>query len=206
VALIGPSGAGKSTVCSLVLRLYAPDRGRITLSGVDIAHLAETDLRHAVGYVPQGAWMLDGSIAENIALGRDDLPQQRVRDAARACLVDDFALSLPEGYDTAVGESGVQLSGGERQRVALARAVAGGAPVLLLDEPTTGLDGDARARVIDAITRAGEGRSVLIVTHDLDLALRADRIVDISVGEQPIRRTGFAPPTPPTKEVNTHEP
>ena len=206
VALIGPSGAGKSTVCSLVLRLYTPDRGRITLKGVDIAQLAEADLRRAVGYVPQGAWMLDGSIAENIGLGRDDLPQQRVRDAGKACLVDDFALSLPAGYDTAVGESGVQLSGGERQRVALARAVAGGAPVLLLDEPTTGLDGDARARVIDAITRAGEGRSVLIVTHDLDLALRADRIVDISVGEQPMRRKGFAPPTPTTEEVNTHEP
>jgi ATP-binding cassette subfamily B protein len=149
--------------------------------------------------------MLDGSIAENIALGRADLTDQRVRDAGRACLVDDFALTLAQGYDTQAGENGVQLSGGERQRVALARAVAGGAPVLLLDEPTTGLDGDARARVIDAITRAGTGRSVLIVTHDLDLALRADRIVDISVGDQPKRRRMTNPPARTTKEVNPHE-
>lgn len=205
VALIGPSGAGKSTVCSLVLRLYTPDRGHIRLGGVDIAQVPEADLRRVIGYVPQGAWMLDGSIAENIALGRADLTDQRVRDAGRACLVDDFALTLAQGYDTQAGENGVQLSGGERQRVALARAVAGGAPVLLLDEPTTGLDGDARARVIDAITRAGTGRSVLIVTHDLDLALRADRIVDITVGDQPKRRRETKPPARTTKEVNPHE-
>jgi ABC-type multidrug transport system fused ATPase/permease subunit len=207
VALIGPSGAGKSTVCSLVLRLYRPDTGRVALDGADIADLLEHDLRQVIGYVPQGAWMLDGTVAENIALGRTDLSAERIRQAGHDCLVDPFVLPLPDGYDTEVGENGVRMSGGERQRIALARAIAADAPVLLLDEPTTGLDGDARTHVIEAIQRAAGDRAVLIVTHDLDLALRADRIVDL--GAQRNRSPRWpapAAPARPTEEVNHHGP
>lgn len=182
VALVGPSGAGKSTVCSLALRLYAPDAGRVIIDGTDIAEFAEGDLRSAVGYVPQGAWLLDGTIADNIALGHPELSRARVLEAGRACLVDPFVLELPDGYDSPVGEGGLQLSGGERQRIALARAIVTGAPILLLDEPTTGLDHDAREQVIDAIERAATNRAVLLVTHDLDLARRADRIIELADG------------------------
>lgn len=205
VALIGPSGAGKSTVCSLVLRMYRPDAGTISLDGVDIAGLREHDLRRVIGYVPQGAWMLDGTVAENIALGRTDLTNERILQAGRDCLVDPFVLPLADGYATEVGENGVRLSGGERQRIALARAIAADAPVLLLDEPTTGLDGDARTHVIEAIQRAAGSRAVLIVTHDLDLALRADRIVDIGSQRAPSPRWAApAAPARPTEEVNQH--
>lgn len=205
VALIGPSGSGKSTVCSLVLRMYRPDAGRVALDGVDIADLREHDLRRVIGYVPQGAWMLDGTVAENIALGRTDLTTERILDAGRDCLVDPFVLPLADGYATEVGENGVRLSGGERQRIALARAIAAEAPVLLLDEPTTGLDGEARSRVIEAIQRAAGHRAVLIVTHDLDLALRADRIVDIATQRAtPPRWPAPAAPALPPEEVNHH--
>jgi ABC-type multidrug transport system fused ATPase/permease subunit len=137
VCLFGPSGAGKSTVLSLLLRLYDPDAGRVLLDGVDVRELATPELRRQLAFVPQDPWLLDGTIAENIAFGNRDATRAEVLAAGRAAWVDEFATTLPEGYDTPLGESGVMLSGGQRRRVALARAVVSPAPVVLLDEPTT---------------------------------------------------------------------
>jgi ABC-type multidrug transport system fused ATPase/permease subunit len=180
VCLFGPSGAGKSTVLSLLLRLYDPDAGRVLIDGVDIRELSTTELRRQMAFVPQDPWLLDGTIAENIAFGAPDATRAEVLAAGRAAWVDEFALALPEGYDTPLGESGVMLSGGQRRRVALARAVVSSAPVVLLDEPTTSLDAESARQVIGAIRSATHDRTVLLVTHDPVLAAIADRTVPVT--------------------------
>ncbi|MGY1630366.1 ABC transporter ATP-binding protein [Geodermatophilus sp. SYSU D01186] len=185
VCLFGPSGAGKSTVLSLLLRLYDPDAGRVLLDGVDIRELATVELRRQLAFVPQDPWLLDGTLAENIAFGNPDATRAEVLAAGRAAWVDEFALSLPQGYDTPLGESGAMLSGGQRRRVALARAVVSTAPVVLLDEPTTSLDAEAARQVVGAIRSATRDRTVLLVTHDPVLAAIADRTVAVSAHRPP---------------------
>ena len=180
VCLFGPSGAGKSTVLSLLLRLYDPDGGRVLLDGIDVREFAPVDLRRRLAFVPQDPWLLDATIAENIALGKENATRAEVLAAGRAAWVDEFALSLPEGYDTPLGESGLLLSGGQRRRVALARAVISTAPVVQLDEPTTSLDAEAAAQVVGAILSATRDRTVLLVTHDPALAAVADRTVAVT--------------------------
>jgi ATP-binding cassette subfamily B protein len=141
---------------------------------------APVDLRRRLAFVPQDPWLLDTTIAENIALGKENATRAEVLAAGRAAWVDEFALSLPEGYDTPLGESGILLSGGQRRRVALARAVISTAPVVLLDEPTTSLDAEAAAQVVGAILSATRNRTVLLVTHDPALAAVADRTVAVT--------------------------
>jgi ATP-binding cassette subfamily B protein len=179
VCLFGPSGAGKSTVLQLLLRLYDVDAGQVLVDGVDVRDLSPVELRHQLAFVPQDPWLLDGTIAENIAFGSSTATRAQVLAAGRAAWVDEFALALPEGYDTPLGESGVRLSGGQRRRVALARAVVSAAPVVLLDEPTTSLDAEAARQVIGAIRSATRDRTVLLVTHDPVLAAIADRTVHV---------------------------
>jgi ABC-type multidrug transport system fused ATPase/permease subunit len=135
VCLFGPSGAGKSTVLQLLLRLYDVDGGRVLLDDVDVRELSPLELRQQLAYVPQDPWLLDGTISENIAFGSATATREQVLAAGRAAWVDEFALSLPEGYDTPLGEGGVALSGGQRRRVALARAVVSSAPVVLPPPP-----------------------------------------------------------------------
>jgi ATP-binding cassette subfamily B protein len=180
VCLFGPSGAGKSTVLHLLLRLYDVDAGRVLIDGVDVRALSVVELRRRLAFVPQDPWLLDATIAENIAFGSATATRAQVLAAGRAAWVDEFALSLPEGYDTPLGESGVLLSGGQRRRVALARAVVSSAPVVLLDEPTTSLDAEAARQVVGAIRSATRDRTVLLVTHDPVLAAVADRTVHVS--------------------------
>jgi ATP-binding cassette subfamily B protein len=180
VCLFGPSGAGKSTVLQLLLRLYDVDGGRVLLDGVDVRELSPLELRQQLAFVPQDPWLLDGTIAENIAFGSATATRAQVLAAGRAAWVDEFALSLPEGYDTPLGESGVRLSGGQRRRVAIARAVVSPAPVVLLDEPTTSLDAAAARQVVGAIRSATRDRTVLLVTHDPVLAAIADRTVHVT--------------------------
>jgi ATP-binding cassette subfamily B protein len=180
VCLFGPSGAGKSTVLQLLLRLYDVDSGRVLLDGVDVRELSPQELRHQLAFVPQDPWLLDGTIAENIAFGCATATRAQVLAAGRAAWVDEFALSLPEGYDTPLGESGVRLSGGQRRRVALARAVVSPARVVLLDEPTTSLDAEAARQVVGAIRSATRDRTVVLVTHDPVLAAIADRTVHVA--------------------------
>src|SRR3954469_15877089 len=191
VCLYGASGAGKSTVLQLLLRLYDPDAGRVLVDDVDVRDLDPVALRHSLAFVPQDPWLLDGTLAENIAFGAPDASRAQVLAAGRAAWVDEFALALPQGYDTPLGESGVLLSGGQRRRVALARAVVSTAPAVLLDEPTTSLDAAAAGQVIGAIRSAARGRTVLLVTHDPRLAAIADRTVPVT----PLRTA--APSTQP---------
>ncbi|MGW1342707.1 ABC transporter ATP-binding protein [Kribbella sp. NPDC002412] len=179
VCLLGPSGIGKSTVLHLLLRLYDVDAGRILIDGVDLRDCTQRSLRERFAFVPQDPWLLDATVAENIAFGNQDATRAGVIAAGRAALVDEFADRLPFGYDTPLGEGGVRLSGGQRRRVAIARAAVSPAPMVLLDEPTASLDPVSAAAVIEAIRSTTTRRTVLLVTHDRDLAAIADRVVTL---------------------------
>jgi ATP-binding cassette, subfamily B, bacterial len=177
VCLMGPSGAGKSTILHLLLRLYDVDGGAILLDGVDIRAMRLDSLRRRIAFVPQDPWLLDATIAENIAFGAERPTLRAVLAAGRAAQLDEVVADLPAGYDTPLGEAGVGLSGGQRRRVALARAALSSAPLMLLDEPTASLDQGSAQAVVRAIRATTEARTVLIVTHDRELAALADRVV-----------------------------
>jgi ATP-binding cassette subfamily B protein len=200
VCLFGPSGIGKSTVLHLLLRLYDVDSGRILYDDTDIRALDQRSLRERIAYMPQDPWLLDATLAENIAFGSRTATRAEVLAAGRSALVDEFALRLPDGYDTVLGEAGVRLSGGQRRRVALARAAVSRASMVLLDEPTASLDPRSAAAVVQAIRGATAGRTVLVVTHDRDLAAIADRVAELHIPPQ------FQPqtlPAPSREEVTT---
>ena len=179
VALIGASGAGKSTLLHLLLRLYDVDAGAVLIDGVDVRDCRQHSLRERIAFVPQDPWLIDGTLAENIAFGSATATRAEVLAAGRAALVDEFAHRMPAGYDTPLGEGGVRLSGGQRRRVALARAAVSNAPLVLLDEPTASLDPESAASIMQAIQSATARRTVLLVTHDRDLAAIADRVVTL---------------------------
>jgi ABC-type multidrug transport system fused ATPase/permease subunit len=179
VCLLGPSGIGKSTMLHLLLRLYDVDAGRILIDGVDLRDCDQRSLRERFAFVPQDPWLLDASVAENIAFGNQHATRAGVLAAGRAALVDEFVDRLPFGYDTPLGEGGIRLSGGQRRRVALARAAVSEAPMVLLDEPTASLDPHSAAAVVEAIRTTTTNRTVLLVTHDRDLAAIADRVVTL---------------------------
>lgn len=183
VAITGPSGVGKSTLASLVLRLHDPSAGRILIDRHDIRRLTLRSLRAQISLVPQEPLMIHGTIAENIALGagREVTPAE-IEAAARLANAHDFIRAQPEGYKTAVAERGATLSAGQRQRIAIARAALRASPILILDEPTVGLDRASEAAVAEAIWQLAKGRTTLIVTHDLELAARADRVLVLGDG------------------------
>jgi ATP-binding cassette subfamily B protein len=182
VAIVGPSGAGKSTLTKLLLRSYDPDRGRITLDGLDLRSLALSDLRRNVSAVLQESLVLDGTVAENIRWGKPDATDDEVRAAAMAADAHEFIERLDHGYATRVGQRGRPLSGGQRQRIAIARAMIRDAPVLLLDEPTTGLDAASGQRVLAPLRRLMAGRTTIIISHDLLTVTDADAIIVLEAG------------------------
>jgi ATP-binding cassette subfamily B protein len=182
VCIAGPSGTGKTTLLTLVARLRDVDGGAIELDGIDVRRCSRLSLRRTIAYLPQTPWMLDGSIADNIALGAERPGRRAVLAAGRRALVDEFALALPDGYDTQVGEAGSRLSGGQRQRVALARVLLADAPMLLLDEPTAALDAVSKRLVIEAITATAVGRTVLVASHDPAVEAIAGRVVVLRAG------------------------
>lgn len=194
VCLLGPSGVGKSTVLHLLLRLYDVDAGQVLLDGVDVRTCQQRSVRERMAFVPQDPWLLDATLAENIAFGSRRATRAGVLAAGAAALVDEFAHRLPAGYDTPLGEGGARLSGGQRRRVALARAAVSDAPMVLLDEPTASLDPESAAAVVRAIRGATANRTVLIVTHDRDLAAIADRAVVLDRHSVP-QGTGLPQPT-----------
>ncbi|TJZ89871.1 ABC transporter ATP-binding protein [Paracoccus gahaiensis] len=183
VALTGPSGAGKSTLAGLLLRLYDPSGGRIAIDGQNIRDVTLTSLRRQIGLVPQETVLFRGSLAENIALGagREVSPEQ-IEAAARLANAHDFIAALPDGYGAQVAERGASLSAGQRQRIAIARAALRDCPILIFDEPTTGLDSSNESTVTEAIWRLARGRTSLLITHDLSQAARADRILFLEAG------------------------
>lgn len=182
VALVGPSGSGKSTVTALLTRTLDPTQGAVRLGGVDIRRLALPELRRQVALVLQESVLFSGTVADNIRYGRLDATDEEVRQAARLARVDEFVQRLPDGYDTVVGERGATLSGGQRQRIAVARAFLRDAPVVLLDEATTGLDADNAGAVRDAVAALTRGRTTLVVTHDEETARDCDRVVRLEHG------------------------
>jgi ATP-binding cassette, subfamily C, bacterial CydD len=182
IALLGGSGAGKSTLVGLLLGFITPDQGEILVNGAPLNGIEPGCWRRQVGWVGQNPVLFHGSLRENLRLGQPDADEDRVTEAARAAGVLDFARLLPQGLDTPVGEQGVGLSRGEAQRVALARVFLKNAPVLLLDEPTAGLDADTERRLLDAIESFRVGRTVLTVTHRMADIRRADRILVMEEG------------------------
>jgi ATP-binding cassette subfamily B protein len=182
VVVTGPSGAGKSTVAKLLVRFYDAETGRIAIDGRDVSSLSLESLRHNVTLVSQEAALFGGSVAENIAYGRADVTIQQVESAARAADAHEFIAALPRGYDTEIGQGGASLSGGQRQRIALARAVLRDAPILVLDEPTAGLDAPSAARILRPLRRLASTHTTILITHDLTIAPDADRIYVLDRG------------------------
>src|SRR3954451_23395924 len=182
LALVGPSGAGKSTVAKLLLRLYDPTAGALCLDGHDLRSLELHSLRENVALLLQETLVFDGTVRENIAYGREDASEADIEAAARAADAHEVVLGLPEGYDTPVGQKGRRLSGGQRQRLAIARAMIRDAPLLILDEPTTGLDAESGARVLAPLRRLMDGRSTIVISHNLMTVREADQIVVLEGG------------------------
>ncbi|MCU1604097.1 MAG: transporter ATP-binding protein [Modestobacter sp.] len=182
VLVTGPSGAGKSTIARLLLRFYDPTAGRILLDGIDLRDRTLAGLRHSVTLLPQETVVLDGTVAENIAYGSPGARPPAIADAARAAHAEEFISRLPDGYGTRLGSRGPQLSGGQRQRIAVARALLRDTPVLVLDEPTTGLDATATAAVVPALRALMRGRTTVLISHDLRLGPLADDVLVIDRG------------------------
>jgi ABC transporter fused permease/ATP-binding protein len=182
VALVGPSGAGKSTVASLLLRFHDPDQGQVLIDGRDARDYPLPGLRGKMAVVPQDVLLFGGTIFDNIAYGKPGASAEEVEEAARQANAHDFIGAFPDGYQTRVGERGVQLSGGQRQRVAIARALLRNPTVLILDEATSSLDSESEHLVLQALDRLMQGRTCLIITHRLSTVRRADRILVLQEG------------------------
>jgi subfamily B ATP-binding cassette protein MsbA len=182
VALVGHSGAGKSTLTSLLLRFYDPTSGTVLVDGVDTRDVALASLRRQIALVTQETILFNDTVRANIAYARPEHEEARVRDAAEAAYASGFVDERPEGYETIVGERGVNLSGGQRQRLAIARAIAADAPILVLDEATSALDSHSEREVQRAIANLMRGRTTLVIAHRLSTVQRADKIVVLDGG------------------------
>jgi ATP-binding cassette, subfamily B, bacterial len=183
VALMGTSGAGKSTLGALIARFYDPTEGRVLIDGRDARDCSLAWLRDQVAIVLQDTVLFTGSVRDNIAYGCDDVAPEQIEEVARAAAAHEFICRLPSGYDTELGPQGVGLSGGQRQRIGIARTLLRNPPILLLDEPTTGLDADSEATVLEGLASLMQGRTTLLVTHSQRLADSADRIVRLEHGK-----------------------
>ncbi|GLZ13440.1 protein-tyrosine-phosphatase [Actinomadura sp. NBRC 104425] len=182
VLVTGPSGSGKSTIAKLLLRFHDPIAGGIRLDGVPICDLTLHALRASVTLLAQESLLFSGTVRDNIAYGRPGASDADVVAAAKAAGAHDFITALPQGYDTPVGQRGRLLSGGQRQRIAIARAMIRNTPVVILDEPTTGLDEAAARRILAPLRRLMEGRTTILITHDPHLAPRPDQVIDLGAG------------------------
>jgi ATP-binding cassette subfamily B protein len=181
-ALVGPSGGGKSTAFNLIMRFYDAEAGRIVIDGQDIAQVSRRSLRQHIAYVGQDVFLFRGTVRENIAFGRPGASENEIVAAAKAAYAHDFIMSFPRGYDTPVGEHGLQLSGGQRQRISIARALVKNAPIILLDEATAALDSESERQVREAMDHLCEGRTTLAIAHRLHTVAHADRIYVLEQG------------------------
>ena len=182
IAIVGPSGSGKSTIGRLLFRFYDAQQGSIKIDGQDIRDVTQESLHRYIGVVPQDTVLFNDTIYYNIAYGLDNASRVEVEKAAKDAQIHDFILSLPDGYETTVGERGLKLSGGEKQRVGIARTLLKNPPILLLDEATSALDTETEREIREALTNASEGRSVLTIAHRLSTIADADRIIVLENG------------------------
>ncbi|WP_374290446.1 ABCB family ABC transporter ATP-binding protein/permease [Paenirhodobacter enshiensis] len=183
LALVGSSGSGKSTIGRLLFRFYDVTAGAIRIDGQDLRDVTQDSLHDAIGVVPQDTVLFNDTIRYNIAYGRDGATEDEVIAAAKAAKIHDFVMSLPEGYETTVGERGLKLSGGEKQRVGIARTLLKNPPILLLDEATSALDTQTERDIQDSLRAMGEGRTVITIAHRLSTIADADCIVVLNKGE-----------------------
>ncbi|MEL6619723.1 MAG: ABC transporter ATP-binding protein/permease [Pseudomonadota bacterium] len=183
VAIVGSTGSGKSTIGRLLFRFYDVGEGALRIDGQDVRDVTQDSLHACIGVVPQDTVLFNDTIRYNIAYGRDDATEDDIVAAARAAQIHDFIETLPQGYDTAVGERGLKLSGGEKQRVGIARTLLKNPPILLLDEATSALDTETEQEIKDALRAAGHGRTVLTIAHRLSTIAEADRIVVLEAGQ-----------------------
>ena len=177
VALVGPSGGGKTTLCHLIPRFYEIDEGAITIDGTDIRRMTRQSLRANIGIVQQDVFLFNGTIRENIAYGDFEATDEQIIEAAKRANIHDYVMSLPDGYDTNVGERGVKLSGGQKQRISIARAFLKNPPILILDEATSALDNATEMLIQDALNELSEGRTTIVVAHRLSTVKNADEII-----------------------------
>jgi subfamily B ATP-binding cassette protein MsbA len=181
-ALVGSSGSGKSTIMNLVVRFWDPQAGKILIDDQDTLQFSRRSVREAVAYVSQDVFLFSGTIRENIAMGRPNATESEIIAAAKAAFAHDFISACPQGYETAVGEHGLQLSGGQRARIAIARAFLKNAPILLLDEPTSALDSESEREVQNALDALRESRTTLVIAHRLQTVIAADQICVVDNG------------------------
>ena len=182
LAIVGPSGSGKSTIGRLLFRFYDVTQGALLVDGQDIRDVTQLSLHKAIGVVPQDTVLFNDTIYYNIAYGRADATRAQIEQAAKAAQIHDFVQSLPQGYETTVGERGLKLSGGEKQRVGIARSLLKNPPILLLDEATSALDTETEHEIQESLIQMGQGRTVMIIAHRLSTVVHADRIVVLEQG------------------------
>ena len=177
LAVVGPSGAGKTTLCSLIPRFYEPTSGEILIDGTNIKNYTQKSLRNNIGIVEQDVYLFSGSVKDNIAYGKPGATDEEIEEAARLADAYDFIKSLPDGFDTYVGERGVKLSGGQKQRISIARVFLKNPPILILDEATSALDNESERLVRDSLSRLTQGRTTLTIAHRLTTIKNSDRII-----------------------------
>jgi ATP-binding cassette subfamily B protein len=192
-AFVGTTGSGKSTLAKLLLRFYEPSAGAIRLDGRSLSSIEISDLRRAIAFVSQDVFLVDRSVAENIAYGSSVTDPEKIREAARLAEAEQFILALPNGFDTLVGERGQRLSGGQRQRISLARAILKDAPVLILDEATSAVDNETEAAIQRSLERVAVGRTTLIIAHRLTTIRNADQVFTLEQGRIVERRQRARP-------------
>lgn len=182
IAVVGPSGSGKSTIGRLLFRFYDVSRGALKIDGQDVRDISQTSLRAQIGVVPQDTVLFNDTVGYNIAYGKENATRDEVESAAKAAQIHAFIMSLPEGYDTQVGERGLKLSGGEKQRVGIARTLLKNPPILLLDEATSALDSETEQGILESLRAMGKGRSVITIAHRLSTVVDANKIVVLEKG------------------------
>ena len=180
IALVGPSGSGKTTICSLLPRFYDVTGGRITIDGKEVGKLTLESLRSQIGLVQQDIYLFGGTIKENIAYGKPSASMEEIIEAAKKANIHDFIMSLPEGYDTFVGERGTRLSGGQKQRISIARVFLKNPPVLILDEATSALDNESERWIQKSLEELSRNRTTITIAHRLSTIRNADEILVVA--------------------------
>jgi ATP-binding cassette subfamily B protein len=183
IAILGSTGSGKTSLIYLIPHFYPVDSGNILIDGIDVAGYKTVSLRRQIGIVMQDVFLFTGTIGENIAFGRPDASKHEIMSAAKFARIDDFIVALPEGYDTIVGERGVNLSGGQKQRLTIARALVTNPKILILDDSLSFVDAKTESRIQEAIEEAMKGRTCFMIAQRLSTIKNADRIMVLDEGE-----------------------